>query len=381
MKRREFIAASAALLVPPRRSWAQGTPRRIGFLGAWADEPARDPVHAAWLSGLREKGWIEGKNLLVEYRYAPDRLPALAAELVALTPDVLIAVAPQAAVALKSATATIPIVFVAVADPLGLGLVQSLSRPGGNITGLATVVPDDFFGKRLEILHELVPGASKIALLVNPNNPIQMLNLRDFISHTARRLGVALLTVEATKAEELDVAFASAAAQHADAINWLQKRIGLNVSTFVVPMPCEVSGGAQLRERQVLDRGLRQHSASAYLRVGTRMKPRSPVNFDPATIDQTSPTAQAGLREFRCRGIIRERHPAPVQRLHMDRPEHLRRLVAFVRRQLERSSPALSPTLFVLGFGKDFSVLRADLAASASVIARSQRVNVVSVRR
>ena len=146
-------------------------------------------------------------------------------------------------------------------------------------------------------------------------------------------------------------------------------------------MPCEVSGGAQLRERQVLDRGLRQHSASAYLRVGTRMKPRSPVNFDPATIDQISPTAQAGLREFRCRGIIRECHPAPVQRLHMDRPEHLRRLVAFVRRQLERSSPALSPTLFVLGFGKDFSVLRADLAASASVIARSQRVNVVSVRR
>ena len=84
MKRREFIAATAALLVSPRRSWAQGKPRRIGFLGAWADEPARDPIHAAWLSGLREKGWIEGKNLLVEYRYAPDRLPALAAELVAL---------------------------------------------------------------------------------------------------------------------------------------------------------------------------------------------------------------------------------------------------------------------------------------------------------
>ena len=71
MKRREFIAATAALLVSPRRSWAQGKPRRIGFLGAWADEPARDPVHAAWLSGLREKGWIEGKNLLVEYRYCP----------------------------------------------------------------------------------------------------------------------------------------------------------------------------------------------------------------------------------------------------------------------------------------------------------------------
>ena len=218
MRRREFIAGAAALLVSPTRSWAQATPRRIGCLGAWADEPARDPAHAAWLSGLREKGWIEGKNLLVEYRYAPDRLPALAAELVALTPDLIIAPGPQAALALKSATTTIPIVFVSVADPVGLGLVQSLSRPGGNITGLATMVPDDFSAKRLEILRELVPGASKIALLANPNNLMHTLNSGEFISRTARRLGVALLTVEATTAEELDVAFASAAAQHADAV-------------------------------------------------------------------------------------------------------------------------------------------------------------------
>lgn len=218
MRRREFIAGAAALLVSPTRSWAQATPRRIGCLGAWADEPARDSVHAAWLSGLREKGWIEGKNLLVEYRYAPDRLPALAAELVALTPDLIIAPGPQAALALKSATTTIPIVFMSVADPVGLGLVQSLSRPGGNITGLATMVPDDFSATRLEILRELVPGASKIALLVNPNNPIHTHDLGEFISRTARRLGVALLTVEATTAEEFDVAFASAAAQHADAV-------------------------------------------------------------------------------------------------------------------------------------------------------------------
>ena len=85
MKRREFIAATTALLVSPRRSLAQGSPRRIGLLGGWADEQN----HAAWLSGLRENGWIEGKNLLVEHRFAPDRLPALAAELVALTPDLL----------------------------------------------------------------------------------------------------------------------------------------------------------------------------------------------------------------------------------------------------------------------------------------------------
>jgi putative tryptophan/tyrosine transport system substrate-binding protein len=218
MRRREFIAASAALLVSPRRSQAQGTPRKIGLLGAWVDEPARDPAHAAWLSGLREKGWIEGKNLLVEYRYAPDRLPALAAELVALTPELIIAFGPQPAVALKSATTTIPIVFVGVLDPVGLGLVQSLSHPGGNITGLATSVPGGGIGKDIEILRELVPGASKIALLVNPDNPIHRLLLEEEVPRIPRNLGVALPTVEATKPEELDVAFASAVAQRADAI-------------------------------------------------------------------------------------------------------------------------------------------------------------------
>jgi putative tryptophan/tyrosine transport system substrate-binding protein len=218
MKRREFIAGTAALLASPRRSWAQRTPRRIGFLGAFLDPPGRE----AWRSGLRDHGWIEGKNLLVEYRFAgsSDRMPTLAAELVALTPDLIVAVGPQAAVAMKSATATIPIVFAVVFDPVGLGLVQSLSRPGGNITGLATYVPGDWVAKRIEILRELVPGASKIAILVNPGNPMHRLQFADaeYLPRTARKLGVALPIVEATTAEELDVAFASAAAQHADAI-------------------------------------------------------------------------------------------------------------------------------------------------------------------
>ncbi|WP_249152585.1 ABC transporter substrate-binding protein [Bradyrhizobium liaoningense] len=175
----------------------------------------------AWRSGLREKGWIEGKNLLVEYRYyveTPDRVSALAAELVAINPDLIIAVGPQAALALKSATATIPIVFVAVADPVALGLVQTLSHPGGNITGLTTFVPGDFLAKRIEIIRELVPGASKIALLVNPNNPLHRLALAEEAPRAARNLGAALLIVEATTPEEIDAAFASAAAQHADAI-------------------------------------------------------------------------------------------------------------------------------------------------------------------
>jgi len=213
MRRRKFIAATAALLVSPRRSWAQGTHRRLGVLalGPIDDIALRD--------GLRNRGWIDGQNLIIEYRYAQshDRLPALAAELVALSPDLLISVSPQSAVALKSATATIPIVFVGVADPVRIGLVQSLSRPGGNITGLATRVPG-FASKEMEVLREIVPTASKIAVLANPGNPINRLTIAEEMPQAAQHLGVALLIVEATTVEELDIAFASAANQHADAI-------------------------------------------------------------------------------------------------------------------------------------------------------------------
>src|SRR3954464_7180755 len=170
MKRREFIAATAALLVSPKRSRAQGTPRRIGWLGGFQILSVLQTFH----EGLRDRGWIEGKNLIVDYRFFEthsERAPALAAELVALKPDLLIGPNTQAAIALKSATATIPIVFVAVTDPVGIGLVQSLSRPGGNVTGLASVVPGGFLAKQLEILRELIPSVSKIALLVKSRKP------------------------------------------------------------------------------------------------------------------------------------------------------------------------------------------------------------------
>ena len=218
MKRREFIAATAALLVSLPVLRAQGTPRRIGCFGIFLEHAPI--ILDAWRSGLRKRGWIEGKNLLVEYRYTQpsDRYPALAAELTALSPDLVVASGPQAAVALKSATATIPIVFVAVFDPVALGLVQSMSRPGGNMTGLATYAPGDFLAKRIEIFRELIPSASKIALLVNPGNPVHRLTLAEEVPSTARNFNVALPVVEATTAEELDIAFASAAAQHADAI-------------------------------------------------------------------------------------------------------------------------------------------------------------------
>ncbi|MET4716186.1 putative ABC transport system substrate-binding protein [Bradyrhizobium japonicum] len=220
MKRRAFIAATAALLVSPRRPLAQGQRRRLGFL-VIGDGSGRDLNQAelGLFDGLRKHGWIEGRNLVVEHRFSqpPDRLPASVADLIAFRPDVLIAAGPRAAEALKSATATNPIVFVAVFDPVGLGLVQSLSRPGGNITGLATS-QGVALAKQIDILRELVPGASNIAILANPGNPMHRLILAEEAPRTARNLGVALPIVEATTAEELDTAFASAAAQRADAL-------------------------------------------------------------------------------------------------------------------------------------------------------------------
>jgi putative ABC transport system substrate-binding protein len=218
MKRRDFIAASAALLVSPRRLLAEGPPRRVGYLdGALLNLP----IFKVWQDSLRDHGWIEGKNLIVDYRSAEghaERLSALAAELVALKPDLLVGPSPQVALVLKSATTTIPIVFVAVFDPVGIGLVQSLSRPGGNVTGLATYAPGDFIAKRIEIFRELIPGVSKIAILANPTNQTHRMVLAEEASRTASSFGVALPVVEATTAEELDTAFASAVAQHADAM-------------------------------------------------------------------------------------------------------------------------------------------------------------------
>jgi putative tryptophan/tyrosine transport system substrate-binding protein len=235
MRRREFIAATTALLASPRCLLAQETRRRVGFLAMTDPVPTID---SAWLDGLRNHGWIDGRNLIIEYRYtlSQDRLPALAAELIALSPDLLIATNPQTAVALKSATASIPIVFVAVADPVGIGLVQSLSRPGGNITGLATYVPGNFVAKWIQILREMVPTASKIAILVNPGNPIHRLFVAEELPQTVRKLGVALPIVEATTAEELDIAFASAAAQHADAIIPFGDPLTVNNATRVTAL-------------------------------------------------------------------------------------------------------------------------------------------------
>jgi putative ABC transport system substrate-binding protein len=239
MKRREFIAGTAALLVSPRRSLAQGTRRRIGYLDS---APLYLPNFKVWQDSLRDHGWIEGKNLNVDYRSAEghaERVAPLANELVALKPDVLVGPSPQEALALKSATASIPIVFAAVSEPVRLGLVQSLSHPGGNVTGLAAVVPGHFVGKGIQILREMVPTASKIAVLVNPGNPTHRLIVAEQLPEIAQKLGVTFSVLEATTVEELDIAFASAAAQHADAIIPVADVLTVNNVTRVTALAAE----------------------------------------------------------------------------------------------------------------------------------------------
>jgi putative ABC transport system substrate-binding protein len=218
MRRRCLLSAAAAsAILLASQAVGQEAVRRVGVLTG-ADLSADSTK--AWAEGLRERGYVVGRNLHVEYRFTEgraERIPALAAELIALRPEVIVAASPAPAVAIKAAAPIIPLVFVAVADPVGLGLVASLARPGGNVTGLATIVPEGFNGKSLHLLKELVPQASRIAVLENPTNPMHR-RLRVEYPEIGRLLGVTLFVVEASQPDQLASAFDAASKQGAEAI-------------------------------------------------------------------------------------------------------------------------------------------------------------------
>jgi putative ABC transport system substrate-binding protein len=223
MKRRDFITllggAAAASIAWPLAAIAQqsGKLRTIGFLGPNTRSGASDWV-AALAQRLRELGWIEGRTVTIEYRWAEgreERFAEVADEFVRLKVDVIVTSGTPAVMASKQATSVIPIVFATAGDPVGSGLVASLARPGGNVTGLATLVAD-LAGKRLELLREIVPGLGRLAIMGNASNPFTVLEL-DEVQAAAGTLGLEVVTLEIRRAQDIAPAF-EALKSRADAL-------------------------------------------------------------------------------------------------------------------------------------------------------------------
>ena len=212
MKRREFIAlfgGAAALTLPLTAQAQQPAMPVIGYLGPGSAESDAFRV-TAFRQGLNEAGYIEGRNVIIDYRWAEDhhdRLPALAADLVRRRVTMIVATSTPAALAAKAATTTIPIVFEMAADPVKLGLVASLSRPGGNVTGV-TQLGEEVLPKRLELLHELLPTTRVMALLVDPADPALAERQVRVSLAAAKTFGLELHVLNASTERDFDAVFA-----------------------------------------------------------------------------------------------------------------------------------------------------------------------------
>jgi putative ABC transport system substrate-binding protein len=220
MRRREFITlVGGAAAAWPLAAWAQQSAMPvIGFLAGGLERTGL-PIITAYKQGLADIGYVEGKNVIIEYRWANaqyDQLPALAADLVRHQVTVIAADTPVAAIAAKQATTSIPIVFSLGSDPVRDGLVASLNRPGGNITG-ATFFSNLLSAKRLDLFHRLVPNAAVIAVLLNPKNANVGLE-RSQTEEAAHSLGLHLVSLQATNEREIDEAVESLIQQHAGAL-------------------------------------------------------------------------------------------------------------------------------------------------------------------
>ena len=219
--RRKFIAAlSGGAVAWPGLARAQQPPMPVvGYLSTGTPESDADHV-AAFRTGLSETGYVESRNVVIEYRWAEsenNRLPALAADLVRQRVNAIVAISEPAALAAAKVTTTIPVVFLVPEDPVRIGLVASLSRPGGNMTGV-NIFAAELAAKRLELLHTLVPTATRVAALFNPAEPtIAVANLRD-VTAAAGTMGLQLRVLNASTIADIDAAFATFANERPDAL-------------------------------------------------------------------------------------------------------------------------------------------------------------------
>src|SRR4029453_14476826 len=211
MRRREFITLlGGAAAWPPAARGQQTAMPVVGFLGSDSPELYADRLRA-FRQGLSETGYVEGRSLALEYRWAEgqnDRLPALAADLVRRNVAALVTSTTPAALALKAATKTVPVVFFVAGDPVALGLVASLNRPGGNLTGTTTLTLE-VGSKWVQLLHEMVPKADSFARLFNPNSPTLAEVQSKDLQAAARALGLRMHVLQASTDRELDGVFAT----------------------------------------------------------------------------------------------------------------------------------------------------------------------------
>jgi putative ABC transport system substrate-binding protein len=214
LKRRQFITLLGGVTAAwplPARAQQVGKVPRIGYLSPGSASPGPLAYHDEFQRGLRELGYVEGQNIVIEYRFAEgkfDRLDRLAAELVQLNVDVIVSVVTQASLAAKNATGTIPIVIVSVADPVGAGLVASLARPGANVTGTSAMT-SEVIGKSLALLKQTVPIVSPVAVLWNPNNVTYQGQILRETEMAAGKLAVELQTFGVRAPDEFDRTFAA----------------------------------------------------------------------------------------------------------------------------------------------------------------------------
>ena len=252
MRRREFIYVLGGVAAWPLASYAQqrsGNIARIGFLTRKTDASVASQIDA-FKQGLRDLEWVEGKNIAIEYRDAGghvDRLGSLAAELVALNVDVIVTVDTPPTQAAKQATGTIPIVIAVSADPVGAGLVKSLSHPGGNVTGLSLLAPETD-QKTLEVLRDTLPRTKRVAMIFDPKNQGMMLRLKA-IEIAATKLALELQSIPALNSSGLATALTLVAKDPPDALFVLspiyaafQNEIGEFARTTKVPLLFDTSG-------------------------------------------------------------------------------------------------------------------------------------------